>query len=359
MYPPSLRSTSVVSDLDHQVTALVQSGIAPNTRRTYTSSQQQFISFCTAYGLQPVPATESTILRYLAYLSKKPGKKGQIGLSGSSMSVYLSSLRSLHVMAGFPAPPTSTPRVLLLLKSVGRDGPPVQQKQPITLNILLAMCSLLPSSYDGLVWRAILSVAFYSAMRSSEYCQINHYVTNQMLTPAPVLSDIKLGYHKNEPYLSYTIHRSKTSTQPYKKWLGCARQNSHNTTLACVKTSLCPVCDLLHYLRARERHATVPLRLGDPLFQFSDTTTLHKQMLVNKIKHLVSLLGLDPASYSSHSIRAGSVSSAGQVKGPTSFQAWELRKLGNWSSQAYQSYLCNTAVHQLGFSQRIASTQNQ
>ena len=87
--------------LDAQVMDMVRSGHRPSTVRTYSSVQQRYYKFCGAYSLQPLPATEINILRFIAYISST--------VSYNSMQVYLAAIRALHIYNAMPPPPHHYP----------------------------------------------------------------------------------------------------------------------------------------------------------------------------------------------------------------------------------------------------------
>ena len=114
---------------------LVSSGIRNSTKRTYSSAQSSYLKFCSAMLLQPMPASERIILRYIAYLNNKK-------LCPRSLKVHLSAIRSLHIMNGLPAPPTATPRINLALRALLHQAAPPVKRQPITLDILAKMLAV-------------------------------------------------------------------------------------------------------------------------------------------------------------------------------------------------------------------------
>jgi site-specific recombinase XerD len=71
--------------------------LKPNTQRTYSSAQTRFINFCSKYNLVVMPVSENTLLLYIAFLFDE-------GLKGSSIKVYISAVRSLHIYSGFIYP---------------------------------------------------------------------------------------------------------------------------------------------------------------------------------------------------------------------------------------------------------------
>ena len=110
------------------------------------------------------------------------------------------------------------------------------------------------------------------------------------------------------------------------------RRFGRKVFLPCVPTQLCPFCIMIDYVKTRD--------LSDPnapLFLFPDGTILSKMALNLQIQKLAALIGLDPALFSSHSIRSGAVTSASQLGLPEV----DLKDLGDWSSQVYMRYIRN------------------
>ena len=50
---------------------LLGNSIAPSTARSYTSVQQQYYQFCSSPAQVPVPASENTLILFVAYLTQK------------------------------------------------------------------------------------------------------------------------------------------------------------------------------------------------------------------------------------------------------------------------------------------------
>ena len=80
----------------------------------------------------PLPATEGVLLLYVAYLHKQ-------NLSYSSVQVYLSVVRSLHIFQGFNNPLDGCLRLKQAIKAVHIEQGDSRQKLPITFYILQKM----------------------------------------------------------------------------------------------------------------------------------------------------------------------------------------------------------------------------
>ncbi len=279
-----------------------------------------------------MPASETTIVRFLAYLSYKPGRSGR-GLAPGTLRSYLSAVRSLHLMSGYEVPVTNSPRIALLLKSVTMKSSPPVQKQPIDYELLCQMSNLLPQTYMGVLIKAMWSLAFFACLRGAELCFVAG-PRSIILQAPPKLSAVSFGNFNNAPYMVYSVPVSKTSVHGFSRFLGCS------------STSVCPICNMWDYLQARR--SVGPSHSDSPLFIWADGTTVDKSQFNKCIKHYVQLLGKDPKNYSTHSLRAGSVS-----QGSRSLPQWVLKAMGGWRSSAVLGYVRNTATQQLGVAAQL------
>lgn len=338
--PGALSNSISFSDLSIQVNTMLYGAHRPNTNRTYSSAQRQYIKFCDMYDLNPFPASEQNILWFLAFLDSVKKFKSH-GLRASSMQVYLSAIRSLHIKLGLDAPPINTPRVKLALKYVLENSPPPNKKHPITYQLLQAILSMMVQSYDNLLYKAALTLAFYGGLRGAEYSVVLEYGnTGNRLNHIPRMADVIFGGHDGDRYLQYTVQKSKTCVHGFVVTIGCSG------------THICSVCSMHEYLAARTSRNC--LSGEDYLFQFSDNSVLSKFSLNLAIKFLVSKLGLDPGDYSSHSIRSGVATTASSCL----FQDYEISLLGNWRSSVYKNYIRNVSSLQKGFAKRLAQAQS-
>jgi hypothetical protein len=101
---------------------LVGQGLRGNTHRTYTSAQRRYITYCLEFNLLSMPASDEVLLQYVAYLFQK-------GLKGSTIKVYLSAVRSLHVFNNL-TPSVHSEKLLLALKGATRMSAPPRPKAP-------------------------------------------------------------------------------------------------------------------------------------------------------------------------------------------------------------------------------------
>jgi site-specific recombinase XerD len=296
---------------------LMQAALKTNTKKTYSSAQNRFINFCELYHFSIMPVSENTLLLYISYLFEQ-------GLSGSSIRVYLSAVRSMHVFAGH-AYPTDLPRVKLALKGAIRETPKPIQKFPITIKILKQILPLVQHRFDKYLMRSVMTLAFFGCFRLGELCLAD----GPTFSPSKNLcvGDIVL----DEIDLCMTVHLKQSKTDVHNRgvsvFVGCSRDSS-----------CCAYCTMKSYLKFRK---TLPEFQGtSPLFIVPGGGVLTKQYMISVTRLLLSISGHDPSLFSGHSFRAGAATTAGDGR----FREWELKMLGRWASPAYNLYLRNPKV---------------
>ena len=97
-------------------------GIAESTTKLYWHAQNTFLSFCQRLQLDPLPASEDTLILFAA----EPAQS----ISHSSIRSYLSGVRHLHIIHGLTNPLEKTLRLDLLLRGIRRDAPKKKHPPP-------------------------------------------------------------------------------------------------------------------------------------------------------------------------------------------------------------------------------------
>lgn len=309
---------------------LMYRGLRLNTNITYSSAQRSFLAFCNKFKFQSVPASEQTIILYLAYTQTRPKP-----LRSSSLHVYLSAIRSIHVMHGLPSPPIDSPRVKLILKAIFENGPAPSKMLPITFPILHSICSALLLDHDNLVYVSALALGYFGGLRGSEYCLTPS--PYGLLTPPLLVGMVNFGFHDNKMFLVVSIPRSKTNPHGFERTIGCS------------EAATCAVCLLYKYLSVRSSKVQLTPHLC--LFQFNNGVNLTKSMLNNFIKSSMSNLGFDPTKYTTHSLRSG-VATDAAVAG---FSEVQVKAMGNWTSQTYLSYIRQSQTQQLSYAKHLSN----
>lgn len=301
---------------------LVEGGVRKSTAKVYNKAQKDFLEFCHTFSLVPVPVSENTLLLYIANLNRR-------GLAGSSMQVYLSAVRNLHSINGKPEPDVRTPKLKLALKAVGQSQPPPLQKAPITIDILAEMWEVWESSREKLMFRALVSLGFFTGMRGVEYT----YDKALRDSAPPGLG--KVCFLPQQKSFRFRLDKSKTNSGPVDKMVGCSGKR------------VCAYCSMLDYLKDRASHES--LSSNSALFVYKDGSKVDKVSLSRIIKQAIKQTGRQESLYSAHSLRSGVATSAAQ-KG---FKEWEVKQLGGWRSNVYMRYIRQTQHQTHDYSRRL------
>ena len=312
---PFLRETS---------RSLIYGGLRQGTRRTYNSAQKSYINFCQSHDLCPVPASEDTILLYVThlYLNK---------LKYTSVRVYLSAVRSLHIEEGVGNPIEGYLQVKQAVRCLQINNSSPKQKLPITISVLRDLhqvCSA-GSFNNKMLWAAI-TTAFYGCLRASEFTvpvtfdpQVHLCVNSVTFTNAYAQS-----------VMSLFVKRSKTDLT----------NKGFTVNICCVPDITCAVCAMRSYLDTRS--CPDPL---SPLFVFHNNVPLLNRLFQKHLTLLLSLKGYPTDQYSGHSLRIGSATTAASV----GLQDWQIKLLGRWTSESYQRYIRAPIQLVLSLSKRL------
>ena len=142
--------------------------LAHSTRKTYSTGQKRFIDFCSQLGRlnehgSPCPASEWTLCLFATFLASS--------LKHSSIKVYLSAVRALHVEWGFPDPLSTCLRLQRVIRGIKRvQGSAVAPRLPVTKDIMVVILSALDfCNQDHVMFWAACTLAYFGFLRSSEF----------------------------------------------------------------------------------------------------------------------------------------------------------------------------------------------
>ena len=297
-----------LTDIDRAAHRLLRSGLAPATRRAYRRAKGAFQSFCTSHGLQPLPASERTVLRFLGHLSLT-------GASHTTASAHLAGIRHWHVVRG-RAWHGRTERVRLALRGLARAPRPRPiPRLPLSVPLLLTLRRRLrrgplPPVDRRAAWAAV-TLGFFGALRGSEYL-------------APGAS----GYSRLRTCLRrhVSIRTDRlTLTIPYSK----TDQTGRGAVVALPRLHgpTCPVRAMSQYLSA------TPGNAGNlPLFTLESGSYATISWLNGVLRtHLPSVAG----RFSTHSLRIGFATAAAATGAPET----AIRASGRWQGTSYLRYI--------------------
>ena len=280
---------------------------AENTRRAYAADMDAFASWCSAKGRTSLPADGPTVALYLAYMADE-------GLSVATIGRALVAINQAHKVAGLEAPRAHR-AVRETFAGIRRTLGTVQKgKAPMMPEAIRSAAAAGRDDVLGARDRAVLAVGFAGGFRRSEIVSLD-------------VSDLDFRTEG----LVITLRRSKTDQEGAGRRVALPYGSNPDT---------CPVRVLRAWLdtagitsgpvfRAVDRHGNVsPERLSD-------------RSVANIVKAAAERAGLDAASYSGHSLRAGLATAA--AKAGKSERAI-MRQTGHKSERMVRRYIRDASM---------------
>ena len=274
-------------------------GVAKSTRRTYQSGLMAYMSFCSRFGINPLPATSLTLQYFCTDRSQS--------ISYKTIKVYLAAIRLMHIEQGL-LDPTTDQSLHLVCRGIRRQqNTPERKRLPITIDILKALKSQLRlSNYTAgeqhMLWSAF-TLSFYGFLRASECLSLTW-------------SEITI----DDNHVTIKLHQSKTDIF----------RRGQSIHIYSTDSSTCPVRALKLFATTTDTKAS-----DSHVFSAGTFSPLTRSKLTEIIRCLLVRAGMRPFHYASHSFRIGAATTAAAAGLPT----WLIKTLGRWSSNAYLTYV--------------------
>ena len=276
------------------------------------SQTRSYLSFCVYYGYQPLPAAGSTLNRYAAFLARS--------LSASSIPAYLNAVRILHLEHDLTDPTKNNFHLATTLWGIRcAKGLTVSQKKPITPQILLALRNKLnwDNPWHATFW-AVCSVAFFGLLRKANLlCK-----GSTQFNPSQHLRRRDIMFFAN---WAIVINR----------WSKTIQFSQRILTIPLPRIDQHPLCP---YTALKHAFNLVPAPLSGPAFVVPaprGLIPLTYGKFDSMLKSLAAAINLDPSQISGHSFRSGGATLAFQAQIPAEL----IKRLGDWQSDAYRSYI--------------------
>jgi len=246
------------------------------TIRAYAAGWRDFLSFCEQRGASPLPASDQMVAAYLADLADR-------GAKAATIARRLVVISQAHKAADLPSPTTSS-LVSRTHAGIRRTlGTAQNGKAPALVDDRKRMLDKLPNTRVGLRDRALLLLGFAGAFRRSELVSLD-------------LADLEF----TRAGLIVTLRRSKTDQEGNSRRLGIPYGSGEQT---------CPVRSLQAWLESA-RIVDGPVFRSLDRFHRVQPGRLSDKAVALVVKRRAKAVGLDPARYAGHSLRAGLATSA-------------------------------------------------
>ncbi len=297
---PSLLQSIAEEGVPPEVAHYLTASIAMATRRAYRGDVNDFLRWGGC-----VPCAPAMLARYVAHRAQlhKP----------STIARRVTGIGRAHTMQGV-ADPAKSELVRAVLRGVRREhGGPQHRARALMREDLLAMLHQIPKDLRGLRDRAVLLLGFASAMRRSELVGLDfddlQFVAEGVLV---------------------RLRRSKTDQEAVGRKVAVCNG----------RTEACPVAALRDWLLATSIDAG-PVFRGVTRAGKVSNGRLSSQTVALIVKARVGEIGLPPAAFSGHSLRAGLVTeAAGLGLSAESIQ----RQTGHKSAAMVSRYIRDTRL---------------
>lgn len=277
---------------------------AHNTRRAYANDWRDFVGWCRAHHVQPLPAAPATLFLYVTALAES-------GRKASTIERRLAAISQAHQAAGHVPSPTHDWPVRTVMSGIRRHlGTAPNQKAALeTSHVRRLLAATADDTLGGRRDRALLLLGFAGGFRRSELVALD-------------VDDLAETGHG----LRVRLRRSKIDQEAVGDVKGIP-WGSHPET--------CPVRDVRAWLEASQI-------AGGPLFRAVDrhgrlgSGRLGDRAAAEVIKRAAQRAGLDPALYAGHSLRSGHATSAAAGSAP---ERAIMRQTGHRSLQTLRGYI--------------------
>lgn len=301
-----------LSILDKGISTSIASAWAPSTLRTRNSQWTKFLDFCMDNNLAPLPALETTVARFLYYMS--------LSCTYTTVNNYLSAIMVLHRFFGFEANYRNSYYLELLLTGICSNSPagrgPKDCLSPSQLKTMYSNINFNDINHHTM-W-ACLILGFRSLLRKLNLVP----VSAKDLTHVVRRSDINFSSEG----LRLTVRSSKT------------RKRNVNDLVIPVSFTKSSPCFCAASMLATHISRT-PRPADDPLFYKIDkagrwSPLLYKDLLCF-IKGLAKCIQKNPSDLGTHSMRRNGATFLSQIGVPLH----EIKTVGDWKSLAVLAYL--------------------
>lgn len=246
------------------------------TQKAYKSDWCHYVRWCETKNFEPLAASPFTLGLYLTAHADN--------MAPATLARRVSAVAIVHRLAGLHLD-TRHPAIRDVLSGIRRmRGTAPRRAAPTTTALVRRMVGVCAgNTMRGLRDRVLILVGFSGAFRRSELCAIER-------------DDLTF----NDQGVRIRLKRSKRDQEGAGEFVGIMRIAGSTT---------CPVAALEAWLTAAAITSGPMLRGVDRHGRVADTA-LSDRTVARVVQRLVAALGLNPADYAGHSLRAGFATSA-------------------------------------------------
>lgn len=290
-----------------------QAAYADSTHKVHKVQWKTYIKFCLFYNFDLVPVSAENLSLFAQFLARS-------FVSPSTIKNYISGAKLLHIIMQVDTKAFETYEFKLTIKGITRRLKHMpRQASPITPALLLQFRKFLDlnNPADASYWSLFLT-AFFAMARKSNLVPAskNSFDPEKQLSRSRVL----VGEDCLLVIWSWAKNIQKGDRM-------------HKMPLLSIRQS--PLCPVLAY---KNMCSLVKVGNNQPAFSVpagKGHVPITYSQFNRKLKHLVSLCGLNPDVFSTHSFRRGGATYAFQADVPETL----IQLQGDWASDCYKRYL--------------------
>jgi site-specific recombinase XerD len=313
--------------LADKVPEILENSRATNTSKVYQASFNRWERWTSKYPeIDALPAQPNHVILYITHLAEKAG-------SFSSINQFLSALSWAHNLQGL-ASPVKDPVVTEVINGIKRKlACPTLRKEPFSADNMKNLVLLMrPVSLTDVRNTTLMVIAFVAFLRFEEVTNIR-------------IQDIT--FHAE--HVEINIPKAKTDQL----------RQGNSLVIASTGGVTCPVTLLARYMKMaglkQQKHNSSFL-FTRIIFKNKKLQLFHanKPMSYSNVRDMVKVkaqqLGLDPKSFSTHSMRSGGATAAAAAGTDERL----MQKHGRWAvSSSKDRYIVDALDKRLEVSKRL------
>lgn len=306
-----------LAQLDEECYDTMRHSYRPSTLKNLKSQALIYRRFCDFYGLQMFPAGAWQLVRYARYIANTVTSVETVGN-------YVSGVRRLHQLGGFPVPSAQEPNFQQLMRGLKFElAHPIKQAAPMTPDLLRRIYHMVDfSRAEELVSYTAILIGFYMFLRRSNLAPETQegFQEGRHLTRG----DVRLG----QALVVVEVRWSKTLQYKQKTLL-----------LPLIPAKFVEICPI-YWLRVMTNR--IHARPNDPLFSIpvgeGKVQPLVCGALQERLRKWVEQVGVNPSPFSLHCLRRGGATWAIEAGLVSS----DLKVMGDWASDSFMRYIDST-----------------
>ena len=308
------------------------------TEKQYNSLLNDFLEFCDLYHKDPLSPSPRIVKEYLCFLCYN------LEIPHGAADKRVTALGHFWIINGFDWDRKKYPTIRTMMKGYKKLKPSdIRRKNPFTLiHMQKAFNWIDLNSYYGLLLASILCIGYFFGGRVGEYAPKSRDQWKEVIRPKDLTF---IGHPHNLLSLIIDFREHKTN-----------KSGIYSGKIECICScdiGICPVHIIDKFIKKREKEYG-PAINSPLLLQLNERPVLPTHVN-HLIKNLIIKMKLNPADYSSHSLRSGRATDLARTLKPS----WFIKKWGRWRSNCWEDFyakldftdmakIANKSLHELG-----------